>query len=100
MALDPLEHDGLPVGRSHVPSRLPAPLDGCVVTQFRGVILLGHWICLARTAARIALAAHRDRDRGHIVGADRAEFLLNDGRVAATRPGRYRSRPLWKMQEH
>ena len=79
VALDPLEHDRLPIGGSHLPSRLTAPLDGCVATRFRGLLLIGHWICISRTEARIALAASRDRDRGHIVAGDRAAAIPGSG---------------------
>ena len=40
MALDALEHDRLPVRGTHVPSRLPAPLDRCVAIQFHRRLLL------------------------------------------------------------
>jgi hypothetical protein len=79
MALDPLEHDGLPVSGSHVLSRFTAPLDGFVATRFRGLLLIGHWTYLSRTGQRIALAAGRDRDRGHIVGADRTAAFPGAG---------------------
>ena len=79
VALDPLEHDRLPVGGRHVLARLTAPLDGRVATRFRGRLLLWHWILFSRTEARIALAADRDRDSGHIAGADRAAAIPGAG---------------------
>jgi hypothetical protein len=70
MALDPFEHDGFPVRGCHVPTRLSAPLNGCVATRFHVFLLVGHWIWHSRTNATIALVAGRDCDRRHIVGAD------------------------------
>lgn len=44
MALDPLEHDRLPVGGIRTITRLRSPLERFVVIRFLGFRAIGHWI--------------------------------------------------------